>query len=166
MKRLLTGQLRSSGASLFFCVCLIVIYWTHCLISYMIKACKRMKGVTVMDCLFCKIVEGELPSTKVLENDKVLVFQNINPEAPVHVLIIPKKHIASMNDIQDEDLLLIGEMHKAAKEAAAKLGIAESGYRLINNCGPDGEQSVFHVHYHLMGGRRLGALTGISPAHI
>ena len=85
-----------------------------------------MKGVTANGLCFCKIVEGELPSTKILENDKVLVFQNINPEAPVHVLIIPKKHIASMNDIGDEDLLLIGEMHKAAKEAAAKLGIAEA----------------------------------------
>ncbi len=123
------------------------------------------RGNDVMDCIFCKIVNGDLPSTKVLENDKVLVFQNINPEAPVHVLIIPKKHIASMNDVQEEDLALIGEMHRAAQEAAAQLGIAESGYRLINNCGPNGEQTVFHLHYHLMGGKRLGALTGISPSH-
>lgn len=118
-----------------------------------------------MDCLFCKIVKGEIPSKKVLENDKVLVFHDIQPAAPVHVLIIPKKHIASMNDVQDEDLELIGEIHRAAKEAAVQLGISDSGFRLINNCGRDGEQTVFHLHYHLLGGARLGALTGISSSH-
>lgn len=117
------------------------------------------------NCLFCKIVNGDIPSKKVLENDRVLVFHDIQPAAPVHVLIIPKKHIASMNDVQAEDLELIGDIHKAAQEAAAELGIAKSGYRLINNCGQDGEQTVHHLHYHLLGGARLGALTGISSSH-
>ena len=118
-----------------------------------------------MDCLFCKIVQGDIPSKKVLENDRVLVFHDIQPAAPVHVLVIPKKHIPSMNEIQGEDLQLIADIHQAAKEAAKELGIDESGYRLINNCGRDGEQTVHHLHYHLLGGARLGALTGISGSH-
>ncbi|WP_454192132.1 histidine triad nucleotide-binding protein [Paenibacillus sp. Marseille-Q7038] len=118
-----------------------------------------------MDCLFCKIVEGAIPSNKVLENEHVIVFHDIQPAAPVHVLVIPKKHIASMNEVAGEDFGLIAEIHKAAQEAANKLGIAESGYRLINNCGKDGEQTVHHLHYHVLGGARLGALTGISNSH-
>ncbi|MCM3784486.1 histidine triad nucleotide-binding protein [Neobacillus mesonae] len=118
-----------------------------------------------MDCLFCKIVEGTIPSNKVLENEHVIVFHDIQPAAPTHALVIPKKHIASMNDVEGDDFALIGEIHKAAQEAAKQLGIAESGYRLINNCGKDGEQSVNHLHYHVLGGARLGALTGISKSH-
>ncbi|AWB45411.1 histidine triad nucleotide-binding protein [Paenibacillus sp. CAA11] len=118
-----------------------------------------------MDCLFCKIAEGTIPSNKVYEDEKFLVFHDIQPAAPTHVLIIPKKHIATMNDAEGADFELIGELHKVAQEAAKKLGIAETGYRLINNCGPDGEQSVYHIHYHLLGGARLGALTGISSSH-
>lgn len=118
-----------------------------------------------MDCLFCKIVNGDIPSKKVLENDRVLVFHDIQPAAPVHVLIIPKKHMASMNEVAQEDLGLIADIHQAAQEAARELGIADSGYRLINNCGRDGEQTVHHLHYHLLGGARLGALVGISSSH-
>ncbi|NMO94836.1 histidine triad nucleotide-binding protein [Paenibacillus lemnae] len=118
-----------------------------------------------MDCLFCKIVNGEIPSKKVLENDQLLVFHDIQPAAPVHVLIIPKKHIASMNDVQPEDLPLIADIHQAAQEAARELGIDKSGFRLINNCGRDGEQTVHHLHYHLLGGTRLGALVGSSNSH-
>ncbi|USB34447.1 histidine triad nucleotide-binding protein [Paenibacillus sp. YPG26] len=118
-----------------------------------------------MDCLFCKIAEGSIPSNKVYEDDKFLVFHDIQPAAPTHVLIIPKKHIATMNDVAEEDLALIGEMHKVAQNAAKKLGVAESGYRLINNCGPDSGQAVYHIHYHLLGGAKLGALTGISGSH-
>ncbi|WP_433946086.1 histidine triad nucleotide-binding protein [Paenibacillus sp. SN-8-1] len=118
-----------------------------------------------MDCLFCKIAEGSIPSNKVYEDDKFLVFHDIQPAAPTHVLIIPKKHIATMNDVAAEDLALIGEMHKVAQNAAKKLGISESGYRLINNCGPDSGQAVYHIHYHLLGGAKLGALTGISDSH-
>lgn len=118
-----------------------------------------------MECLFCKIVEGSIPSNKVYEDDKFLVFHDIQPAAPTHVLVIPKKHISSMNDVDGEDFALIGELHKVAKEAAKKLGVAESGYRLINNCGPDSGQAVAHIHYHLLGGAKLGALTGISDSH-
>ncbi|MNW25246.1 HIT-like protein [compost metagenome] len=118
-----------------------------------------------MDCLFCKIVEGTIPSKKVMETDKVVVFHDIQPAAPVHVLIIPKKHIASMNEVTDEDLALIGDMHSVAQQVARELGVEQSGYRLINNCGPDSGQAVHHIHYHLLGGAKLGALTGISDSH-
>lgn len=118
-----------------------------------------------MDCLFCKIASGQIPSNKVYEDDQFLVFHDIQPAAPTHVLIIPKKHIATMNDVAAEDLALIGEMHQVAQNAAKKLGISESGYRLINNCGPDSGQAVYHIHYHLLGGAKLGALTGISESH-
>ena len=111
-----------------------------------------------MDCIFCKIRDGSLPSTKVFENESVLAFRDIQPAAPVHILIIPKKHIASMNDVAPEDFGLIAEIHKAAQQIAAELGIAESGYRLINNCGKDSGQIVFHLHYHLLGGAHLGPL--------
>lgn len=118
-----------------------------------------------MDCLFCKIVEGTIPSKKVMETDNVVVFHDIQPAAPVHVLIIPKKHIASMNEVANEDLSLIGDMHSVAQQVARKLGVEQSGYRLINNCGPDSGQAVHHIHYHLLGGAKLGALTGISDSH-
>ncbi|MEK3788252.1 MULTISPECIES: histidine triad nucleotide-binding protein [Paenibacillus] len=118
-----------------------------------------------MDCLFCKIVEGTIPSKKVMETDNVVVFHDIQPAAPVHVLIIPKKHIASMNEVTNEDLALIGDMHSVAQQVARELGVEQSGYRLINNCGPDSGQAVHHIHYHLLGGAKLGALTGISDSH-
>ncbi|GIO65600.1 histidine triad nucleotide-binding protein [Paenibacillus sp. FSL M7-1455] len=118
-----------------------------------------------MDCLFCKIVEGSIPSQKVFENEQILAFKDIQPAAPVHVLIIPKKHIATMNDVAEEDLPLVAEMHKAAQQIAKELGVADTGYRLINNCGPDSGQAVYHIHYHLLGGAKLGALTGISDSH-
>lgn len=111
-----------------------------------------------MDCIFCKIVEGSIPSKKVYENEHVLAFHDIHPAAPVHVLIIPKKHIPTMNDVEPQDLPLIGEIHHAAQHIARELGIAESGYRLANNCNKDGGQEVFHLHYHLMGGGKLSPL--------
>ncbi|HEX7056936.1 MAG TPA: histidine triad nucleotide-binding protein [Bacilli bacterium] len=110
------------------------------------------------DCIFCKIVKGELPAKKVLETDDVLVFHDIEPAAPVHVLIIPKKHIASLNDAGADDWAVIGKVHEAAQKAAEQLGVAQSGYRLINNCGKDSGQVVFHIHYHLLGGEKLGPL--------
>ncbi|CAM2832058.1 histidine triad nucleotide-binding protein [Paenibacillus sediminis] len=118
-----------------------------------------------MDCLFCKIAEGTIPSKRVFENDSVLVFHDIQPAAPTHVLLIPKKHIASMNDAEGDDFALIGELHRVAQQVARDLGIADSGYRLINNCGRNGEQTVHHLHYHLLGGTRLGALVGVSNSH-
>lgn len=117
------------------------------------------------NCLFCKIAEGSIPSNKVYEDDRFLVFHDIEPAAPTHVLIIPKKHIATMNDLEQEDVALVGELHLVAKEAAKRLGIADSGYRLINNCGPDSGQAVYHIHYHLLGGTKLGALVQNSNSH-
>ncbi len=118
-----------------------------------------------MDCLFCKIVEGSIPSNKVFENENIVAFHDIQPAAPIHVLIIPKEHIASMNDVTPENLPIIAEIHQVAQKLAVDLSIAESGYRLINNCGRDGEQTVHHIHFHLLGGAKLGALTGLSNAH-
>ncbi len=108
-----------------------------------------------MDCLFCKIIAGEIPSTKVYENDKVYAFRDINPEAPVHVLIIPKTHIPSANELTEENAEVIKDVFLAAKEIAESEGIAEGGYRIVNNCGEDGGQTVKHLHFHMLGGRSL-----------
>lgn len=112
------------------------------------------------DCIFCKIVEGALPSNKVFENDNIVAFHDINPEAPLHILIIPKKHIPSMNEVSDEDRALLGELLLTAPKIAKELGIAERGYRLANNCGPEGGQVVYHMHLHLLGGEKLGSFNG------
>ncbi|HEY9063198.1 MAG TPA: histidine triad nucleotide-binding protein [Pseudobacteroides sp.] len=108
------------------------------------------------DCIFCKIINKEIPSTAVYENDKVYAFKDINPAAPVHVLIVPKQHISSMNEIDESTSSYLIDIHMAAKKIAADLGIKDTGYRLINNCGSDGGQTVFHLHYHLIGGKNLG----------
>lgn len=107
------------------------------------------------DCLFCKIIAGEIPSSKVYEDDKVYAFRDINPEAPVHVLIIPKAHISSANELTEENADVIKEVFLAAKKIAASEGLAENGYRIVNNCGEDGGQSVQHLHFHMLGGRSL-----------
>jgi histidine triad (HIT) family protein len=107
------------------------------------------------DCIFCKIVAGELPSEKVLETDEVLAFKDIRPQAPVHVLLIPKKHIRSAHHIQPEDAEVVGKIHLAAQRVADQLGISENGYRLVTNVGLHGQQTVHHLHYHLIGGRQL-----------
>jgi histidine triad (HIT) family protein len=109
------------------------------------------------NCIFCKIIARQIPSSIVYENDKVLAFNDINPVAPVHVVIVPKTHIASVNELTAENAAVLGDIHLAAKEIASKLGIAGEGYRLINNCGANAGQTVFHLHYHLLGGRKLGA---------
>ncbi len=109
----------------------------------------------MMDCLFCKIAAGEIPSDKVYEDDLIYAFNDISPAAPCHVLIIPKEHIASANDITDENAGIISEIFKTAKKIAREKGIAEKGYRIVNNCGEDGGQSVKHLHFHLIGGRSL-----------
>lgn len=108
------------------------------------------------NCIFCKIINKEIPSTIVYEDDKVIVFNDINPEAPVHVLIVPKQHISSVKEITGENAQCLIDIHNAANIVAAKLGIAEKGFRIINNCGADAGQTVFHIHYHLVGGRKLG----------
>ncbi|WKY43466.1 histidine triad nucleotide-binding protein [Eubacteriaceae bacterium ES2] len=106
------------------------------------------------DCLFCKIVKNELPSEKVYEDDLVLAFNDIAPQAPVHVVIIPKAHYESILSISAGDEI-IGHIHSVANRIALKLGIADSGFRLVNNCGKDGNQTVPHLHYHLLGGRPM-----------
>ncbi len=107
-----------------------------------------------MDCIFCKIANKEIPSTVVYEDEKILIFEDLEPQAPVHLLIVPKKHIESLNDMTEEDIELFGHiMHKAAFIAKEK-GLTK-GYRVVNNCGVDGGQTVGHVHYHLLGGREL-----------
>ena len=111
--------------------------------------------MTDTDCIFCKIVAGEIPSTQVYRDEQVTAFRDINPAAPVHVLIVPNRHIASVNDLTAEDEPLIGHLFSVAKQIAAEEGIAESGYRLIVNTGPDGGQVVFHLHLHLLGGHRM-----------
>ncbi len=103
--------------------------------------------------LFLKIIEREIPSDIVYETDDVLAFRDINPAAPVHVLIIPKVHIRTMNDIQPDQEALIGKLFTAAREIAAREGLSEDGYRVVMNCGEQAGQSVFHIHLHLLGGR-------------
>ena len=108
------------------------------------------------NCIFCKIINKEIPSAVVYEDERVMAFKDINPVAPVHVLIVPKHHIPSIKDIkQDEEEYLI-DIHLAANKIDEKLGISQSGFRLINNCGKDGGQTVLHLHYHLIGGASLG----------
>ena len=105
-----------------------------------------------MDCLFCKIIAGEIPGNVVYENDRVFCFRDINPQAPVHVLIVPKKH---MDNILECDAETAAALTDAVKQIAASEGVAESGFRLVSNCGRDGAQSVNHLHVHLMGGKKL-----------
>ncbi|HTZ17411.1 MAG TPA: histidine triad nucleotide-binding protein [Dissulfurispiraceae bacterium] len=107
------------------------------------------------DCIFCKIIENKIPSKIVYEDDLVLAFEDVNPHAPVHTLIIPKRHIPTLLDITDPDLHLFGHMVKVANGIARDKGIAERGFRLVTNCNPEGGQAVFHVHFHLLGGRQL-----------
>ncbi len=108
------------------------------------------------DCLFCKMVAGEIQPDVVYETDRVLAFRDIDPKAPTHILIIPKKHISTINDIVAEDAALMGELHLAAKEIASQEGLAEPGYRVVMNCNEQGGQAVYHIHLHLLGGRQMG----------
>jgi histidine triad (HIT) family protein len=107
------------------------------------------------DCLFCKMVSGEIPPDIVYEDDEVLAFNDINPQAPTHVLIIPKKHIATLNEASDEDTQVLGRLNIVAAQLAKKLGFAEDGYRVVMNCNADGGQAVYHIHLHLLGGRSM-----------
>ncbi len=108
------------------------------------------------DCLFCKIAVGDIPSNKVYEDDEVLAFRDIAPKAPTHILIIPKKHIAALAEVTEEDACLLGKIQLLAKKLAEQEGIGESGYRLLTNSGPNSGQEVAHLHYHLIGGEKLG----------
>ncbi|EKD53648.1 MAG: hypothetical protein ACD_60C00162G0003 [uncultured bacterium] len=108
-----------------------------------------------MDCLFCKIANGAIPAKVVYQDDLVLAFDDISPQAPHHKLIIPRKHIATLNDITIEDNLLISHIVQTAKKLAKDLGVAEQGYRLVMNCNAGAGQTVFHIHAHLLGGRQM-----------
>ena len=107
------------------------------------------------DCIFCQIATGKIPSEKIFENERVLAFRDLHPQAPTHVLVIPRRHIATLNDLQSNDAALVGEMMLAATQIAAKENLAEAGYRLVMNCNQHGGQSVYHIHLHLLGGRYM-----------
>ena len=107
------------------------------------------------DCLFCRIVDGNLSADIVYENDSLIAFRDINPKAPTHILLIPRSHIATMNDLEDGDKALVGELFVAAARIAADEGLADDGYRVVMNCNAAAGQSVFHIHLHLLGGRLM-----------
>ena len=115
----------------------------------------RLWKVDMSDCLFCKIVSGEISCDKLYENDKLVAFRDIDPKAPIHILVIPKKHIRSINELEISDQNLAGEILLAAKEIASIENIESSGYRTIFNTNSDGGQTVYHIHMHVMGGRQL-----------
>ncbi len=108
------------------------------------------------DCIFCKIINKEIPSSIVYEDEKVIAFNDINPASPVHVLIVPKVHVENVMELDESNAGCLIDIHGAAAKIARQLGISEKGFRLINNCGPDGGQTVMHLHYHLLGGVNLG----------
>ncbi len=108
------------------------------------------------DCVFCKIIKGEIPSEKVYEDEDILAFNDINPAAPIHVLIIPKKHIKNLMEFKPEDYKLMEKILATVQKVAQKVGVDEKGFRLISNCGPDSGQEVMHVHFHLLAGRKMG----------
>lgn len=115
----------------------------------------RMEVKKMSDCLFCKIAKGEIPSNKVYEDDKILAFHDISPEAPVHILIIPKEHISCVNDINEENSSIVAHIFATIPELVKKLGIDKSGYRVVTNTLEHGGQTVPHLHFHLLGGRNL-----------
>lgn len=108
-----------------------------------------------MDCLFCKMVAGEIKPDIVFEDEQILAFRDISPQAPVHLLLIPKKHIASMDALTPEDTGVIAHLILTAQQIARDLNIADKGYRLVNNCNRHGGQTVYHLHFHLLGGRHM-----------
>ena len=107
------------------------------------------------DCLFCKMVTGEIKPDVVYEDDAVMAFRDVNPQAPLHVLVIPRVHIATTNDLTAENVDIVGKLYLAAKQIAADEGVAEPGYRMVMNCNPGAGQSVYHIHLHLLGGRAM-----------
>lgn len=108
-----------------------------------------------MSCIFCQIANKEIPSNFVYETENLVAFRDLNPQAPVHILVVPKMHITSMNDINSENSSIVAEIFEAVSIIAEQEGIKESGYRVISNCGDDGCQSVKHLHFHLVGGKKL-----------
>jgi histidine triad (HIT) family protein len=108
------------------------------------------------DCLFCRIIDGSIPGTIVYQDDRLVAFKDINPQAPMHVLVVPRRHIATLNDLTPEDDGLVGEMARRGAALAEAAGYAERGYREVLNCNADAGQTVFHIHLHVLGGRTFG----------
>ena len=108
------------------------------------------------DCVFCKIIKGEIPSEKVYEDEEILAFKDINPAAPIHILVIPKKHIATLLDVKPEDNYLISRIYTVINQIAKDIGIEKEGFRVIVNCGKNAGQEVMHIHFHMLGGKKLG----------
>lgn len=108
-----------------------------------------------MDCIFCKIAKGEIPSKKLYEDEKVIAFHDISPEAPIHFLVIPKEHIQSVNELSEENANIISHIFLVINKIVMELNISETGYRIVNNCGKDGGQTVNHMHFHVLGQRKL-----------
>lgn len=108
------------------------------------------------DCIFCRIIKGEIPSTKVYEDEYVYAFKDIHPAAPVHVLVVPKKHIDSLETLNDDNMEEVVHAHRAIRKVAAIAGIQDKGYRVIVNCGAEAGQTVMHLHYHVLGGMKMG----------
>ena len=113
-----------------------------------------------MDCIFCQIVAGKVPSETLYQDEEVIAFRDINPQAPTHLLIVPKRHIPSLSHLSKEEAPLIGQMTNVANQLAKTEGVSESGYRLVINCGQEGGQLVAHLHMHLLGGRQLSGRLG------
>ncbi|RBO83537.1 histidine triad nucleotide-binding protein [Marinomonas aquiplantarum] len=108
-----------------------------------------------MDCLFCKLVKGEIPATILYQDDDVIAFEDIMPQAPCHFLVIPKRHISTLNDLTDEDASLVGKLQITAAKVAKQKGISDEGYRVVMNCNEMGGQTVYHIHMHVLGGRNM-----------
>lgn len=111
--------------------------------------------MTAQDCLFCRIAAGEIPADVIYQSDSAIAFRDINPQAPTHVLIIPRRHVTTINDLEVGDQELVGSLFLAAKDIAQQEGLEDDGYRVVMNCGEGAGQSVFHIHLHLLGGRLL-----------
>ena len=108
------------------------------------------------DCIFCKIIKGESPSEKVYEDDAILAFKDIQPAAPIHILVIPKKHISTLLEVAEEDSTLMAKIFQVINKIVKDLGIEKDGFRVIANCGKDSGQEVMHIHFHLLAGRKMG----------
>ena len=108
------------------------------------------------DCVFCKIIKGEIPSEKVYEDDEILAFKDINPAAPIHILVIPKKHIETLLEVKEEDSYLIAKIYQVINKIANQIEIEKEGFRVIANCGKDSGQEVMHIHFHILAGKKLG----------
>lgn len=108
------------------------------------------------DCIFCKIIKREIPSSIVYEDGEIIAFRDVNPVAPVHILVIPKKHISSLIDLTKEDEIVVGKIYTVINQIAKQEGIDKKGFRVVVNCGEDGGQEVKHLHFHILGGKKLG----------